>query len=942
MDAWDPQTLALLVFGGFMVVSAVGMALVSLVSMRETSYEDALDQQRRQNNRTQPQRSDRRKKEKPVDKRKTKRREVPEPDALEPAVASTSEPESDPEPASEPAASPPAAGPGLPVVPELVEEAPIAPEAPPPTSVEAPPPTSVEAPPPAASPKEKRKKKKSGKLEPISPAETLAKETVVVASEVVVVATETLSMGSVPSDPAPAPRDPASATGEEPKMDTPTKKKKAKAEPETDPAGPLPYKTLMSSVTEATLSQKEVQKLIQALQQKSPQTSGEADVVAALKKKLEEKEKQLNNEKKDATITKTRLRDLTKEVGAERTKMQALEAGLRAELLASDHAKATLTQQLQLKVSTLQEQLENGPSGQLTRLTQENSILRDALNQATSQAESRQNAELARLRQEVLRGAREVTELSRRNEALQGSEERRRSLENKLSSVEQQLAQNQLTHVAKERGHQQRQEEMQEELRRCSDVIASLQERLTQAQQHEVTIAELRGSLGSAQEELQVLKACPPPQVDDSSKMEELNTRLQEKDQQVTSLEEEVQNLKKSLETSTSNGMKSEEKTTDSQTQEDTRMTEMEAVLEERERRVVTLETDLDKLKEEMETLRSKVQDSGSETESEQPFESLEKDSQMLALEEELVATREDLVQTKHKNNELEEQSRTAVEALSAAETMNLQRLTEAQQALVVAEDSASHLQTEVQKCLHVLFPEVSVELQQGNWLELITQKALETQQDTKTSQDVLTKLQEKEKECEMNRNVGAQAEGELLSVQSRAEEQERIWTHRLALADQQRQEALERVTALEESLELVNSGSANKQLREQLMLLEAQLEKQLESSYITETSTQEVAEFQSFPSESDRQLEIAQTEVQTEELTTEEQEEVEVKEVEKQEELEVQEVEKQEEVEEEEQEEEKQEEEATQELEQISSQTPVEQLLTEEQAGHSNDGTSV
>ena len=49
------------------------------------------------------------------------------------------------------------------------------------------------------------------------------------------------------------------------------------------------------------------------------------------------------------------------------------------------------------------------------------------------------------------------------------------------------------------------------------------------------------------------------------------------------------------------------------------------------------------------------------------------------------------------------------------------------------------------------------------------------------------------------------------------------------------------------------------------------------------------------------------------------------MKEVEKQEELEVQEV-----VEEKEQEEEKQEEEATQELEQISSQTPVEQLLTE------------
>ena len=206
-----------------MVVSAVGMALVSLVSMRETSYEDALDQQRRQNNRSQPQRSDRRKKDKTVDKRRTRRREVPEPDALEPAVASTSEPESDPEPATEPAASPPAAEPGLLVVPEPVEETPVAAQAPPTTSVEAPPTTSVVAPPPTSSPKEKKKKKKSGKLETVPVAETVAKETIVVASEAVVVATETLAVGSAPSDPA-------SATGEEPKMDTPAKKKK-KAEP---------------------------------------------------------------------------------------------------------------------------------------------------------------------------------------------------------------------------------------------------------------------------------------------------------------------------------------------------------------------------------------------------------------------------------------------------------------------------------------------------------------------------------------------------------------------------------------------------------------------------------------------------------------------------------------------------------------------------------------
>lgn len=43
----------------------------------------------------------------------------------------------------------------------------------------------------------------------------------------------------------------------------------------------------------------------------------------------------------------------------------------------------------QPQVTSLQDQLEKGPNAQLARLQQENSILRDALNQATSQAESK-------------------------------------------------------------------------------------------------------------------------------------------------------------------------------------------------------------------------------------------------------------------------------------------------------------------------------------------------------------------------------------------------------------------------------------------------------------------------------------------------------------------------------------------------------------------------
>ena len=42
-----------------------------------------------------------------------------------------------------------------------------------------------------------------------------------------------------------------------------------------------------------------------------------------------------------------------------------------------------------LQIQSLQEQLDKGPSAQMVRLQQENSILRDALNQATSQSESK-------------------------------------------------------------------------------------------------------------------------------------------------------------------------------------------------------------------------------------------------------------------------------------------------------------------------------------------------------------------------------------------------------------------------------------------------------------------------------------------------------------------------------------------------------------------------
>ena len=69
MDVYDPQTLGVVVFGGFMVISAIGIFLVSTFSMKETSYEEALAKQRKELEKTNQHKIEKKKKEKPVEKK---------------------------------------------------------------------------------------------------------------------------------------------------------------------------------------------------------------------------------------------------------------------------------------------------------------------------------------------------------------------------------------------------------------------------------------------------------------------------------------------------------------------------------------------------------------------------------------------------------------------------------------------------------------------------------------------------------------------------------------------------------------------------------------------------------------------------------------------------------------------------------------------------------
>ncbi|XP_055582146.1 ribosome-binding protein 1-like [Falco cherrug] len=188
-------------------------------------------------------------------------------------------------------------------------------------------------------------------------------------------------------------------------------KKKSEPAP-ADSDGPLylPYKTLVSTVSSTAFSEGEAQRLIEILTEKAGivqdtwhMATQKGDPVTVLKRQLEEKEKQLATEQEAAAAARNKMRELSKELAAERAKATAVEGKLREQLLAREQEMAAVqarmqasyqdhvseTQQLQGKIRTLQEQLENGPNTQLARLQQENSILRDALNQTSSQMESK-------------------------------------------------------------------------------------------------------------------------------------------------------------------------------------------------------------------------------------------------------------------------------------------------------------------------------------------------------------------------------------------------------------------------------------------------------------------------------------------------------------------------------------------------------------------------
>ncbi|KAG9274810.1 ribosome-binding protein 1 isoform X1 [Astyanax mexicanus] len=879
MDIYDPQTLGIVVFGGFMVISAIGIALVSTFSMKETSYEEALAKQRQELAKTQPQqRTEKKKKDKTAEKKNHEKKKKDEKPGLKSQesetgldeneeasdhqasspLQQTQKPESmlDTAPATKPApataakaatATKPTPAPAVkPASATATKAAPVlAASSPALAQVSAP----AEAP---AAPSPKDKKKKEKKVAKVESAQTQTQAPPAAVLESVVREVPVMAVPPVESQKS-VPVVEASAKAEKPKLAAPSKKKSgSKKSTESgatvdtvDAPLYLPYSTVLSTLKSMVFSESEAQQLMEILSdsagvQDSWHTATQkGDPVAVLKKQLEEKEKQMATAQEEASSAKNRLRELSKELSAEKSKVALVETRLSSQLSKREQEMIALqarmqasyqdhlaeTQQLNAKVGTLQDQLEKGPNAQLARLQQENSILRDALNKATSQVDSKQNAELAKLWQDC---ARLNKDLGEKIEALHSEEQLRKSLESKASVAEKQLCQLQACRVSSEQALQRRLEEVSEELRKAQSSSSSLQTQLTQAQQDNTTLTETRGHLAALEAELG----------ERTGQVESLKVQLSQTDLENQQLQEQLGSVRVLLEASQSRA-KEEEPNTEALVSE-----LQEAGNRDDKNQITSLQEELSGLKEELEELRSAANNKTAEHEHLQ-YSSKLKDDQISSLQSDLEQFKQHLDQSKLENTTQFEHLQNSVkdrEARIHSLEEELKQYKECDTNVGSADDLRA-FQTDTISVLQSLFPQLSINTEEDKWLHEFSEKAQEslsaTQHSLESQQNKVTELlgrlseaQESQStlqaDCEQYRTVLAETEGMLKTLQRSVEEEETGWRAKVSELEEQLRRSLQKVQVLEDTAQTLRAENQN---TEQLKQLLSESESQLQSA---------------------------------------------------------------------------------------------------------------
>uniref|UniRef100_A0A3Q1JPA3 Ribosome receptor lysine/proline rich domain-containing protein n=1 Tax=Anabas testudineus TaxID=64144 RepID=A0A3Q1JPA3_ANATE len=674
-------------------------------------------------------------------------------------------------------------------------------------------------------------------------------------------------------------------------------------------------KELLSGLSTLPLSDAEAVSVMSLLRQKSPNVLDSWHKSAASPDPAaQERERLLTTLQEEASIAKDKVKQLSQELQVEKQKTGRVEAMMREQRgamekeLGNMQAKAQGSfqelQNMQIKFQQVREQHD----AQVSRLQQENSILRDAVSSATNQMESKNSAELNKLRSEY---AGLMKELADNNSKLQQEEHQRKSLEVSYKQNVSQLEdakrrweelQSYIHSVNTEREKMQAsnqllaiETEMNNKNKEIQTLHSSLAETVVSKERLEQRVLELmemsKHSMPDDSLQAQV-------QANHVSHIEELQKLLSEKELQRKSLEDSL-NAERSSGASRETNMqalhndnlslKADVQKLQAQISDqvscvpfklkEENMKTVEGLLEKglievankEEELKVSAFSDLKKTSKGSKCWGKKTlslrhscftclfnivlsyfellakavfQKENPEelTRSAAQLQELqaqlsEKERQVSDLQGELAELRDSLDLHRKKNNELREKNWSAMEALSATESMLQGKLSKAvkenQTALAVC-------QAECRDVLHRLLPHVPLPAEQNHqeWLHRfersVAENAAELADKLKDAEETQRILQ---KDCETYKKVLAETEGILQRLQSSVEQEESRWRVKLEVSQGELREMSQKVTALEQEVERLTDGAELENLKREKQHLESELERAERESatYVTE-----------------------------------------------------------------------------------------------------------
>ncbi|XP_054055624.1 kinectin isoform X3 [Rissa tridactyla] len=342
------------------------------------------------------------------------------------------------------------------------------------------------------------------------------------------------------------------------------------------------FKDFVMAMKNMIFSEDEARCIVEVLKEKSSaihdvlQKASKAESAAAVHQ-LQDKEKMLAAMKEEAAVAKEQCKQLTQELVAEKERNSLLTAKMRERINTLEKEHGTFqskihvsyqeSQQMKIKFQQLREQME----AEISHLKQENGILRDAVSTSTNQMESKQSAELNKLRQDY---ARLMNELGEKSNKLQQEELQKKNAEQAVAQlkVQQQDAERRWEEIQaylrkRTAEHEAAQQDVQNKLVAKDNEIQSLHSKLTdtmvskqQLEQRMLQLMEAEQKRATAEDsmqmqvqelieqndalnaQLQKFHSQMAAQTSASVLAEELHKVIAEKDKQIKQMEDSLGN----------------------------------------------------------------------------------------------------------------------------------------------------------------------------------------------------------------------------------------------------------------------------------------------------------------------------------------------------------------------------------------------------------------